>query len=347
VLLCFADLIRTLLAPRQQHGNPWSAPTLEWLPKEEYGVRSIPQVTSLHPLWDRPALVREVQDGRHWLPGTLFGGRETLVTSPLRAEIRHLLRLPGDGWLPFVAAVGTAGFFLLLTVSWIIPAFAFGALSLATIVAWLWASDQPPPRPMAQIGEGVFVLVGATGRASHSWWAMVVLLCVDASIFASLAFAHIHLAMGQDVCPPAGAALPAAHWAWGSSGLLAAGSGLLAWSVRRLSTNKHGGLRWAVLAAIVCVLVAFALDTTGHAQVGLNPSAEAWSATVAALLGWQGLHVAILFAMGLYVVVRSATGRLRPDARATLDNTALMWHYVTAQGVLAILLVRLLPVVLG
>jgi cytochrome c oxidase subunit I+III len=277
----------------------------------------------------------------------VFGGRETLVTSPVRAEIRHLLRLPGDGWLPFVAAVGTAGFFLLLTVSWTIPAFAFGALSLAAIVAWLWASDQPPPRPLAQIGEGVLVPIGATGRSSHSWWAMVVLLCVDASIFASLAFAHIHLAMGQDVCPPAGAALPAAHWAWASSALLAAGSGLIAWAVRRLSNVEQGGLKWDVLAAIACVSAAFALDATGHLQAGLNPSAEAWSASVAALMGWQGLHAAILFLMGVYVVVRSAAGRLRVDARATLDNTALMWHYVTAQGVLAILLVRLLPVVLG
>ncbi len=347
VLLCFADLIRTLLAPEQQHGDPWSAPTLEWLPQEEYGVRSIPQVGSLHPLWDRPALVREVQEGRHWLPGTLFGGRETLVTSPVRAEIQHLLRLPGDGWLPFVAAVGTAGFFLLLTVSWVIPAFGFGALSLAAILAWLWASDQPAPHPMAQIGDGVLVPVGASGRASHSWWAMVVLLCVDASIFASLAFAHIHLAMGQDVCPPAGAALPAAHWAWASSGLLGLGSGLMAWSVRKLSNGRQRALRWAVLAAIACVCASFALDVMGHVHAGLKPTAEAWSATVAALLGWQGLHAAILFVMGLYVVARSAAGRLRADARATLDNTALMWHYVTAQGVLAILLVRMLPVVLG
>ena len=29
---------------------------------------------------------------------------------------------------------------------------------------------------------------------------MIVLLCVDASIFASLAFAHIHLSMALDVC---------------------------------------------------------------------------------------------------------------------------------------------------
>ena len=79
----------------------------------------------------------------------------------------------------------------------------------------------------------------------------------------------------------------------------------------------------------------------------MQPGATAWGATVAALLSWQVFHAAILLVMGLYVAVRSASGHLRPDARATLDNTALMWHYVTAQGVLGMGLVRLLPQWLG
>ncbi|RYF36422.1 MAG: cytochrome ubiquinol oxidase subunit I, partial [Comamonadaceae bacterium] len=209
VALCFWDAWRTLRRPEQPHNNPWNAPTLEWMPAQEYGVRSIPQVASIEPLWDRPALPQEVEAGRHWLPGTAFGGRETLVTSPGKAELRHLLRLPGDGWLPLIAAAGTAGFFLLLTVAWIVPAFVFGAVSIAAIVAWLWSSDQPPPQAMVQVGDGVLLPVGATGRQSHSWWAMVILLAVDASIFAALAFSHLHVSMALEVCPPPGAALPA------------------------------------------------------------------------------------------------------------------------------------------
>ncbi|MDF2463492.1 MAG: cytochrome c oxidase, subunit [Ramlibacter sp.] len=347
VLVCFIDLVRVLRRPERPHGNPWNAPTLEWLPQQEYGVRSIPQIASREPLWDRPALPREVEEGRYWLPGSMFGGRETLVTSPRKAEIRHLLRLPTDGWLPLVAAIGTAGFFLLLTVSWVVPAFAFGLMSLGAIVAWLWGSDQPPPSARAAIGEGVSVTVGATGRASHSWWAMIVLLCVDASIFASLAFTHIHLSMALDVCPPPGAALPASAWAWGSGAALVAGSLAVAWAVRQLDKGAQVMLMLAVTAAISCVLLSFSLDLTGHVQAGLQPHATAWGATVAALLSWQGFHAAILLVMGGYVVVRAASGRLRQDARATLDNTVVMWHYVTVQGVLALLLVRGLPQWLG
>jgi cytochrome c oxidase subunit I+III len=166
-------------------------------------------------------------------------------------------------------------------------------------------------------------------------------------VFASLAFAHIHLAMALDVCPPPGAALPAGSWAWGSGAALAAGSLAVAWAVRQLDKGAQVKLMLAMAFAVGCVVLSFGLDLAGHVRAGLQPGATAWGATVAALLGWQGLHAAVLVAMGLYVAVRSASGHLQPGARATLDNTAVMWHYVTAQGVAGMLLVRWLPLVLG
>jgi cytochrome c oxidase subunit I+III len=342
VVVCFFDAWRTLRREEKQHGNPWRAPTMEWLPANEYGVRSIPQIDSRHPLWDHPGMPQDVEAGRYWLPGTAFGGRETLVTSPRNAELRHLLRLPSDGWLPFVAAAGTAGFFLLLTVAWVIPAFIFGIASVVAIVLWLWQSDQAPPALKVKVGDNVELPVGAVGSASHSWWAMVILLCVDASIFASLAFAHVHVSMAAQVCPPPGAALPDSVWAWGAGGLLAAGSVLML-VARRAVEGRQWLLRACVAAAMVCVIAAFGLDLAGHVQARLDPTSQAWSATVGALLGWQGFHAIVLAVMGGYLLARSWSGKLADNARATMDNTWLMWHYVTVQGVVAIWLVRLLP----
>lgn len=342
VALFLLELVRTMLRPHRTQGNPWQAASLEWLPQGSHGARSIPQVEARDPLWKRPALAEEVAAGRHWLPGTALGGRETLMTTLVDADIGHLLRLPGDGWAHFVAAAGTAGFFLLLTVSWIVPAFACAVVAAGAIVAWLWELDRPPPQPTVTIGEGVTVPAVARGAASHSWWAMVVLLVVDATVFASLAFAHVHVSLKLEVCPPPGAAL-AGGAAWVAA-LLLAGSALMLWAVRRMA--RGGGQRLlclAVVLAVICSMGAFGLDLAFHREAGLSPRLHAWSATVAALLSWLGLHALVLLAMGSYVTARSLAGRLRHDARATLDNTALMWHYVTAQGIAVAALVRLLP----
>ena len=341
VLLCLLDAVRTLRRPERDHGNPWRAGTLEWLPPREYGVRSIPTVISREPLWDRPALPDEVEAGRHWLPGTVFGGRETLVTSARDARPLHLLRLPTDGWSPFLAAAGTAGFFLLLTVELAVPAGLCGLIAIGAILHWLWALDQPPPTPNAQVADDIRLPVGATGVRSHSWWAMVVLVAVDMTVFVSFAFAHIHVAMAADVCPPPGAALPDVRWPGAAVALLATSS-LAMWTATHC-IRRRLAFQLLVVAAALCVGGAWALDLGSHLRAGLAPTAQAWSATVAMLLSYQGFHLAVLLLMGGYVLVRSWSGRLRPDARATLDNTAVMWHCVTAQGVIAAVLVQWLP----
>jgi cytochrome c oxidase subunit I+III len=154
VLLLFIDMARAVRRPDRDHGNPWRAGTLEWLPPREYGVRSIPEVRGTEPLWDRPSLAQEVEQGRYWLPGTVFGGRETLLTDARSARPVQLLRLPTDGWPPLLAAAGTAAFFLLLTVEWVALAFACGLGAIAAMLAWIWQLDRTAPAPPGRGGHG-------------------------------------------------------------------------------------------------------------------------------------------------------------------------------------------------
>lgn len=372
VLLFTVDMVRTVRRPAREHGNPWRSSGLEWLPQGEYGTRSQPHVRSAEPLWRQAGLAGEVEAGLHWLPGSVTGRRETLVTSWRAARPAHLLLLPGDSWLPFLCALGTAGFFLLLTVQLPLPAWLCGALALVTLLAWLWGLDRPAlpatahivsssstPWPVpaaapiasiddgydaspsgdatgaqtayAQVADGVVLPIGARGRASHSWWATLVLVVVDGAIFASLAFALLHIGMRLEVCPPPGARLPPVSAAWGVAALLAASSILAWWSGRR---PRQG---WPILAAGACLLAAFGTDLGSHLASGLAPQRDAWSAAVAALLAYAGLHAVVLGAAALYVAAR---GKLRAASRATLDNTILLWHCGVAQALAGLALVR-------
>jgi cytochrome c oxidase subunit I+III len=346
--LLLVDTVRTLRRPPRDHGNPWNAATLEWIPSDNYATRSIPQVTSRNPLWQQPGLADEVQRGQHWLPGTATGGRETLVTSARRAELSHLILLPGPSWLPLVAAFGTAAFFLLLTVKWLWTAHAFGLVAVGCTIAWLWQTDRLPDARAAAIGEGVSVPVGAVGRASHSWWATAILVVVDMTIFASMGFAHVHVAMGADTCPPAGAALPAWPALLGASGGFAASAGLAWWAGRPLRRQALGPWRALLfLVAAALAAAAFAMLMNAHADAGLSPRAHAWGATVAALVAYVGLHVALVALFGAYLLARAWAGLLTPRQRATFDNSLLLWACACAQGVAAALLPTIVAWAMG
>lgn len=345
--LFLAEAIAAWRRPQRAHGDPWRGPTLEWLPADEYQTRSIPQVDGPDPLWQHPALAEEVRAGAHWLPGSVTGGRETLVTTPRRARIDHLIVLTGDSALPVVAAAGTAGFFLLLTVQQTVAAWACGIVAVGAVLQWLWQTDREPPVACAEVGTGVTVPVGASGLRSHSFWATVVLLVVDASICASFLFAHLHVAMQLAVCPPPGASLPADATVGGVIAAWIASAAAMA-ACRRAgpaATAPAHLVRWlGLVLALALAVLATALAWHAALQTGLAPKADAWSATAAALLAYQVLHTVVLAVMAGVLAARFGAGLVTPRRRATLDNVALFWAYAAVQGVVVAAFVQWLPV---
>ena len=158
---------------RSRSATFWKGSSLEWLHNHIYGPRSIPLVESRDPLWDEPGLAEDSKAGRHYLPGTISGLRETIITSPIEATPQALLRLPGYGWSPLLAAVFTAGFFMLLTVKLVTLAVASGLFAVVAILIWMWSSD-PKPMRRAEIGHGIKVPTYVSGPTlafrGGRWW---------------------------------------------------------------------------------------------------------------------------------------------------------------------------------
>jgi cytochrome c oxidase subunit 1/cytochrome c oxidase subunit I+III len=120
--------------------DPWHADTLEWAttsPPPEYDFETIPEVRSLHPVWDQP----ELQAG-HQTPEQggrpLASGHQVLSTSLLDATPEAVVTLPKDSLWPFAVAVALMAFFYGALVR--IPAFAAlgGAATVITFLGWMW-----------------------------------------------------------------------------------------------------------------------------------------------------------------------------------------------------------------
>ena len=208
VLVFLFDLVRNLRPTVSEPiGDVWKGASLEWLHNHVYGPRSIPLVESRDPLWDQPGLAEDSKAGRHYLPGTITGVRETIVTSPIEATPQALLRLPGYGWSPLLAAVFTAGFFMLLTVKLVTLALAVRRARGRGDPDLDVGAAIPKPLRRAEIGHGIKVPTYVSGSLSHSWWAMVVLLLVAGSLYLAYVFSYLYLwTVSPQVWPQAGAA---------------------------------------------------------------------------------------------------------------------------------------------
>nr|WP_246602329.1 cbb3-type cytochrome c oxidase subunit I [Falsiroseomonas tokyonensis] len=351
VLLLLVDLARNFrMSPGGPADNPFNAATLEWLPQGNYAARSIPRITSREPLWDQPDLAEQVRQGRHFLPGTVTGLRETLVTSPVEARPQYVAIIPGPAWAHFIAALCTAGFFLSLTVKLLWLAGIFGTVAVSAILYWLWTgTDLGPVVDRADIGGGLCLPVYVSGPDSVSWWAMVVLLLVDGTVFACLGFTHafLWLSNGDAQWPPPGMGVPEVAFPLGSLALLAGCAGLLWLAGRLLRQGRARAMGGVVLLALPLFLLALGLDLHAVWQAGIRPTLHAFGAATFANQFWQGLHGLMVATMALYLAARAFAGLIDPVRRITFDNVRIFWLYALAQAAAGLCLTHLLPRALG
>ncbi|WP_129791306.1 cytochrome c oxidase subunit I [Sphingosinicella sp. CPCC 101087] len=343
ILIFLVDLIRNFrFAAEGNAGNVYGGGTLEWLPTGLYSTRSIPLVTSREPLWDRPGLSREVEEGRYFLPGSATGNRETIITSPLRAEPQYLQIMPGPSVWPLLSAIFTAGFFLLLTVQAYLVGVVSGLVAIWCMIRWLWETDRPVRPPTADIGAGIEVPTYVTGPSTHGWWAMVVLQIVIGMIFLMAAFSYLYL---YGVHTSFWTAPPAPSWLALLLPLYGAGMGL-AWLARVLLARRRSTL-WspatALLFGAASLLTGFVLDCLSWRWSGLDPEASGQGATVYGLLAIQGFVTGVAVLIALYVAARNSRGLVTRPRNNSFDLAVLFLIYTGAQGVLGAALVRLFP----
>jgi cytochrome c oxidase subunit I+III len=344
VLLWVIDMIRNFRPfAGKEAGNIYGGPGLEWLRGGLFSIRSVPVVKSLYPLWDQKDLQKDVDAGRYFIPGTVTGERETLVTTAINAEPIQLMRLPRpSGWHVW-AALFTAAFFLILVIQAYAVAAVCGVAAVYCIVMWCWKLDRPHEVDMADIGAGVMVPTYASGTASHGWWAMAITLIVAGMVTAMTAFSYVFLWSGR---PETWAPPPEMLTLLGVLALDALAVVLLWTSVRMLKANRpRSPMIWAVLASLgaIAVVSAWGLDLMTWRGSGLMPQHSGQGATVYAFLAWQGMFVLTAAIMALYAPARWLAGHASAKRPATAELMALFLTYAAGQSAFAALLTRLFP----
>ena len=344
VALFLFDVARNFrLAFDRNAGNVWKAGTLEWLPNGVYSIRSIPIVKSRYPLWREADIAKDVEAGRYYLPGAPTGGREALITSPINARPQAILQIPTDGWPPFIAAAFTAFCFMLLTVKLTAAAAVCGIVAIGAMVHWAWGLDRGPTHAPVDIGGELRAPVYVTGPSATSWWAMVVLLLVAATLFGCAVFSYLYLWTVAAGFWPSVPALPALQWPLLTAGLLAASSAAVAGASRALRRHRSGLASLLLGGAIPLLIAALIVEVSAQWRSGVSPVQSGYGAIVYTIAGLQAFCAASAVFMTIYTIARERAGLLTRARRVTFDNTMLLWHYTVLQGIAALLLVHGFP----
>ncbi|QHE88580.1 cbb3-type cytochrome c oxidase subunit I [Hydrogenophaga sp. BPS33] len=345
VLLFLIDAIRCYGRKDDGDGNArnvYHGGTLEWLSTGNYGVRSIPVVSSLEPLWNDAQLRKDVEAGRYFLPGTATGARETLITSSMRAEPQYVQIMPGPAWSPLLAALFTAGCFLLLTVKALVLSAACGVLAIVCIMCWVWQNDRHIAQKQVDAGAGILLPTYVTGPPSHGWWGAVLLTIVLGMIFLMAMFGYLYLFGSHPqwwtVTAPRSTLVPGLMLLGASAGLAYGARPLMA-----RFTRGSGLSAWAMALSMACLVAAFAMDVQSWWNAGLRGDASGQGAAVYAMLAWHGSIVLTVVLSAFYYVARWTRGLAPGPANKTLEALRILFLFAALEGSAALLLPRLVP----
>ena len=333
------------LSPR----NPWGAGTLEWLaemPGKPWGVRSVPEIDSRYPLWDQPHFMRDVDEGRFYLPDAEEGKRETLVTSTIDAQPMQCLRVAGPTFITFFAAMFTGGIFIFSTFHWWWLAAISGVLALGAILVWLWTGTAfIPEKEEKDVGLGLTLPLYASGPSSVGWWAMCITMLGDMTAFVSLVFGYffywtIHADFPPDPAPGPGVFWPA------TAAVLLLGAWVLTILARRWNRRDWAvGFYSGLLSAAVLAVAGAAALLAGPWVTGLDPASHVYPATVWVLALWTAIHVAAGVIMQLYCLARRLAGRMTARYDIDITNVALYWHFTVSTVIVTVAVIAGFPLV--
>ena len=335
VAIVVVDLLRKFRFGEPPAGNVYGGGTLEWLPQGDYAARSMPVVDSREPLWDDPRLGEQADKGQWFLPGAPTGKRETIVTSPISATPQYLVTIPGPSPWHLVAAIGTAGFFLSLTVKLVWLAAIFMVLAIYGACRWMWELEGDPGDPV-HVGGGLMLPRYVNGVKNHGLWAVWVLVTVFGMIFTCAIFAWFFLWGGRpDAWPPAGIA-PPQTWSLILAGVLMAASAASTGYAQRLLPDPGRSPRRFVAmqtAGLVLLGAAFAIELAGRWAV--VPSETSYGAMTYLFSFLNGQLIAALAIFGMFNIVAVIRGRIYRAKRVGQQCLTLLWSYLAVQAIVS------------
>jgi len=320
--LVLIDIIMQFRFGRRTGRNPWKARTLEWAmptPPPPYNFAAIPEINARADDLDIDALGGELAGGRGYLAFPRADRQETLGVDMMTGEPDQVIILPQPSFLPLWTALATAAFFLglLFKVYWIVPI----ATVAVVILFFLWTRPLGARRNMGaiDIGQGRAVPVDGEVKDNVTYWASLSGIAVDATLYASLLFGALYLAV---IAPGWDEPLPAINWLPAIALVTAIVSLALA---RRAETSNAKGVSPApMLMLAACVGMATTLIIVMGMAIIPDPTAHANLALRFVILAYCAVHSAVAVLLALHAWLRCRGGFVS-SARATDLRVTRVW----------------------
>lgn len=185
--------------------------------------------------------------------------------------------------------------------------------------------------------------VGGTGTRAPMWWAMLLVVTIETTVFATLFSSYFYLRFAVPAWPPANLPEPGLLLPIVNTGVLFASSVAVLIASSGIKKGKMKRLKWGMGIGVLLEIVFFAIKIVLSMQIGYDGTDHAYGSIFFTISRLHTFHVLVAVLMAGSAFVLALRGYYTQERRLGIQVINLYWQFVAIVWIPVFVILFLVP----
>lgn len=167
-----------------------------------------------------------------------------------------------------------------------------------------------------------------TGSRATGWWGVLLLVIIEATVFATLIVSYFYLFAGATVWPPDGISPPDLTLPAINLVLLLACAAPVLWADRSIQRDDQRGVLVGYSLAIIMGAIFLVLKYIEYSGLAYRWDTNAYSSIVWTITGFHSVHLLIVLLKTATILALATRGYFSARRRVAIQGNTLYWLFL-------------------
>jgi cytochrome c oxidase subunit 3 len=167
-----------------------------------------------------------------------------------------------------------------------------------------------------------------SGARAPVWWAIVLLVAIEATVFGTLLSSYFYLPLGEPQWPPAGIEPPKLLLPTINTVILLASSLAMYTADKAIGRGDERRMSIGMAVAVGLAALFLGLKVIEYSGVEYRWDTHSYASIVWTITGFHAAHVTALIFKTIIVGVQARVADFRQERRLVVQSNGIYWHFV-------------------
>lgn len=185
--------------------------------------------------------------------------------------------------------------------------------------------------------------VGLLGQDAPVWWAMILLVVIETTVFGTFISSYLYLRMMMPEWPPRGLPVPDLLLPIINTGVLLASSIAVLIGSAGIRKGNMRRLKWGVGIGVVMEVVFFAIKVVMATQAEFGWGDHAYGSIYWTISRLHTMHVLVAILMASVLWVMAMRGHISQERRLPVQVVNIYWQFVAVIWIPVFIVLFMVP----